>query len=118
MGKEEIGEASKLLFNTLVITSMGITSVVSLIMAMKYITEIYGLTYISNIDSLKYIFKIIGYVSLALMTAKCSDIWYKGNILDINTKFKNNKWNWLVTIIFFIILFFLLWSVTIFIRIT
>ena len=106
------------LFDTLIMVSIGVTSFVSVIMAMKYINEIYALTYISNIDLIKYVIKIIGFISLALITAVTMNIWYKENTLSVRRELEGTKLGWFVFILFFIIMFFIGWSLKIFIEVT
>lgn len=116
--KKEIEDSLSLLLNSLMILAMGITSIVSILMVMKYITEIFALTYISNIDLIKYVIKILGFISLTLITLKSSDIWFKKNPFPVDDKLKFNKYRLFVYIIFGIILFFIGWSLKIFIEIT
>ena len=106
------------MFDMLLMVSIGVTSFVSVIMAIKYINEIFALTYISNINSIKYVFRIVGFVSLAIITVVTMNIWYKENIFDIKRELDGSKLGWICFILFIIITFFLGWSLKIFIEVT
>jgi len=105
-----------MLFDSILIVSMGVTSLISLLIVMKCINEVWALSYISNINLFKHSIKIIGYLSLGLITAVTSNIWWKKNILDTDRDFQNTKLGWFAFILFIIIIYFMGWSVKIFIE--
>ena len=104
------------LFDMLLMVSMGITSLVSLLMVMKCINDVWALNYISNIDLFKNSIKIIGYLSLGLITLVTRYIWYKKNPLDVRRELDGIKLGWFVFILFFIILIILGYSLKLFIE--
>ena len=106
------------LVDMLMMVSIGITSTVCVILAIKYIFEIFALTYISNIDGIKYVFRIIGFVSFALITLFLMDKWYKENPFDIRRELDGTILGWVCFIFFIIIIFFLGWSLKIFVEVT
>ncbi len=106
------------MLDMLLLVSIGVTSMVCVILAIKYIFEIFALTYISNIDGIKYVFRIIGFVSFALVTSFLMDKWYKENPLDIRRELDGTILGWVCFILFIIIILFLGWSLKIFVEVT
>lgn len=106
------------MFDMLLMVSIGVTSMVCVILAIKYIFEIFALTYISNIDGIKYVFRIVGFVSFALITLFIMNKWYKENPFDIRRELDGTILGWICFILFFVIMFFLGWSLKIFIEVT
>ncbi|KKN27608.1 hypothetical protein LCGC14_0862950 [marine sediment metagenome] len=121
--KKELKLSEKLnplvyMLDMLLMVSIGVTSMVCVILVIKYIFEIFALNYISNIDGIKYVFRIIGFISFALITLFLMDRWYKQNPLNVRRELDGTIWGWICFIIFIVILFFLGWSIKIFVDVT
>jgi len=74
-----------------------VVSVISFFMVMKYIKEIFALTYISNIDLIKWMIKIIGFIILCVVS-----LIYSDNMIMISDKIDSKKYAKLSIVIFII----------------
>jgi len=119
MGKKLLEKLNPLifLFDSLLFVSIGITSIISLLMVMKCINEVWALDYISNINLFKHSIKIIGYLSLGLITAVTGHIWWIKNPLDVKRELEGTKLGWFSFILFIIILIIIGYSSKLFIEI-
>ncbi len=98
------------LLDILIILSMVVTSVISSLMVMKYIKDIFTLTYISNIDLIQLMIKTLGFTIVSIVSLMNENYWSKNMLSDkIDTKL-NTKLGITVMVIVFIILLFVGWN--------
>ncbi len=114
--KKQISFFLVLLLDILIIIFMIITSIISFFMVIKYIQEIFALTYISNINLIKWIIKTSGYIILSIISIMGADNWYENGLSkDMDTKL-NIKSGIAIIIITFILILFMGWNFSIFLH--
>lgn len=84
--KKNIIDYSPFIMDIILSVSLGIASLITVIILMRYIQGIWTLTYISNIDLLKFILTSSGWVILLIAFARGFEYWYRN---------LNNEWSWI-----------------------